>query len=140
MGTEEGPNESDRTGTDSKDGSRRRGRGAAGAALAGTGAATTASAAAACCVPVISPFLVSVLGASGAVWITGLKPWAPHLLVVSFALLAYGSWSYRRARTCRDHGGGAKHGRGLLDRSTPVLLGVAAVAWVASLVAYLLFT
>lgn len=42
--------------------------GATGAALTSAGATMTATAAVACCVPVLSPLLVTALGASGAVW------------------------------------------------------------------------
>ncbi|MGH7583221.1 MAG: hypothetical protein ACREL5_08365, partial [Gemmatimonadales bacterium] len=54
---------------------------AAGAAAAGTSAAVGAASAAACCAtPVLSPLIVGVLGASGAVALAGLKPYAPYLM------------------------------------------------------------
>lgn len=114
--------------------------GAAGATVASTGAAATATAAAACCVPVLSPLLVTVLGASGAAWITGLKPWAPYLLAGSLVLLLYALWRLRRARRCRVDGDPSPAGWGkMLDRTTPILLGLAAAVWLASLSAYLFF-
>lgn len=76
--------------------------GAAGAALASGGAAVTATAAVACCVPILSPLIVTALGASGAVWVTGLRPYSPYLLLGSLGLLGYGFWLvYGRGRACR---------------------------------------
>ncbi|HSR43119.1 MAG TPA: hypothetical protein VLL48_13120 [Longimicrobiales bacterium] len=115
--------------------------GVAGAAVVGAGAAATATTAAACCVPVLSPLLVTVLGASGAAWITGLEPWAPYLLAGAFVLLLHAAWKLRRARRCRVEGAPSPAGwRGMLDRTTPVILGFAAVVWMASLLAYVLFS
>jgi mercuric ion transport protein len=76
--------------------------GTAGAAVAGGGAAVGAAAASACCVgPVISPLIVSVLGAGGAAWAAGLKPYSPYLLGGALIPLLYGFWAvYRRPRAC----------------------------------------
>ena len=68
-----------------------------GAAGTGAGAAALAAAATACCVPVLAPVLVSLLGVSGAVWAAGLKPYSLVILGVAGALLGYGFWIvYRR--------------------------------------------
>lgn len=69
-----------------------------GAAATGAGAAVLATAASACCVPVLAPLLVSVLGVSGAVWAAGLKPYGPLILAVAGLFLAYGFWSVYRPR------------------------------------------
>lgn len=107
-----------------------------GTALAGTGAAATAGLAAACCVPIVSPLLVTALGASGAVWLAGLQPYAPWLLAGSLALLAYGFWSlYGRRRRCRADAPPGK-ARRLLARVSVVLLWSSAVAWVAATASY----
>lgn len=114
---------------------------ASAAALAGAGAAATSAAAAACCVPVVSPLLVGAVGASGAVWLAGLRPWAPYLLGGAFLLLAYAYWSLRRASRCAPGPGTAgspaarRRWRPALTR---ILLAGATVIWLASAVAYAL--
>lgn len=114
---------------------------AAGAALAGTGAAATAAAAAACCVPVLSPLLVVVLGASGAAWVAGLKPWAPYLLGGALLLLLYAFWMLRRARRRCDPGEEPpSRWRQVLDLTTRPLLAGATVIWIISTAAYLLLS
>ena len=68
---------------------------AIGAATAGTSAAMVAAVASACCVgPSVAPLLISVLGASGLIALTWLRPYTPLLLILSAALLAF---SFRRA-------------------------------------------
>lgn len=66
---------------------------ATGAASLGGGAALVAGAAGACCVPVLAPTLVALLGAGGAAWAAGVEPYSPYLLAGSAVLLAY---SFRR--------------------------------------------
>lgn len=61
-----------------------------GAAAAGAGAAGMAALAGACCVPVISPLIISVLGVSGAVWAAGLRPYSWWILASAGVLLAAG--------------------------------------------------
>jgi len=63
---------------------------AVGVAAVGAGAAALATAAGACCVPVIAPLVVAVLGASGAAWAAGLEPYSLAILGVAGLLLAYG--------------------------------------------------
>lgn len=67
-------------------------KGAVGVAAAGAGAAALATAAGACCVPVIAPLIVGVLGAGGAAWAAGLKPYGLAILALAGLLLAYGFW------------------------------------------------
>lgn len=75
--------------------------GAAGAAVSGSGAALLSAASAVCCTgPGIATLLVTVLGAGGAAWAAGLKPYSPYLLTVSFLLIGFGFWSTRRRRGC----------------------------------------
>lgn len=110
-----------------------------GAAVASTGSAGSAAAAAACCVPVLSPLLVGVLGAGGAVWVAGLKPYSPYLLGGGLLLLVYAFWRvYGRASSCEADGSTAS-----LPRWTGVVvltvLWISAAVWVASAAAYLLF-
>ena len=69
-----------------------------GAAATGAGAVLVTTAASACCVPVIAPLLVSVLGVSGAIWAAGLKPYSPYLLAASALMLGYGFWTVYRPR------------------------------------------
>lgn len=109
---------------------------AAGAAVASASAAATATAAAACCVPVLSPLIVGALGATGAAWLTGLKPWAPFLLAGGLLLLLYAVKTLRRVRQC----GVYAHSRSArwIGRGSALLLGISVLAWVASVLAYLL--
>ncbi len=68
-----------------------------GAATTGAGAAALATAATACCVPVLAPLLVSVLGVTGSIWAAGLKPYSLLILGASGLLLGYGFRTvYRR--------------------------------------------
>ena len=71
---------------------------AVGVAAAGAGAAALATAAGACCLPVVAPLVVAVLGAGGAAWAAGLKPYSFAILGVAGLLLAYGYWVVYRPR------------------------------------------
>jgi mercuric ion transport protein len=108
---------------------------AASAALAATGAAVGVAVASACCVgPVISPLIVGLLGAGGAVWAADLEPYSPYILAASGALLGYGFLvTYRRPRECAA-GDDAALGR---NRRSPrwlrLALWAAALLWAASL-------
>jgi hypothetical protein len=54
---------------------------------------------------VIAPLIVAVLGASGAAWAAGLKPYSPYLLMGSLALLLFGLWTaYRPRPACSSEG------------------------------------
>jgi hypothetical protein len=76
--------------------------GAIASASTGVAAAALTVVTAACCVsPVIAPIIVTVLGASGAVWAAGLKPYGWWILGAAFACLAFGFWTvYRPRRDC----------------------------------------
>ncbi len=71
---------------------------AMGAAAAGAGAAALATAAGACCLPVVAPLVVAVLGASGAAWAAGLKPYSLAILGLAGLLVAFGYWIVYRPR------------------------------------------
>lgn len=75
---------------------------AIGAATVGTGAAVTAGIASACCVgPALAPIFVSVLGASGVVAISGLRPYTVWLLLGSAVMLAFSLRQlYRKPAAC----------------------------------------
>lgn len=69
-----------------------------GVAATGAGGAVLAAAATACCVPVLAPLLVSLLGVSGAVWAAGLQPYSPLILAASGLVLGFGFRSLYRKR------------------------------------------
>ena len=74
--------------------------GAIASASTGVAAAALTVVTAACCVsPVIAPIIVGVLGASGAVWAAGLKPYSWWILGAAFLCLAYGFWTVYRPRS-----------------------------------------
>lgn len=65
------------------------GGGSAGMAVGvAAGGALVATAAAACCVPVVAPAIVAVLGVGGAVWVAGLAPFGPWVVLAAGAALA----------------------------------------------------
>lgn len=88
----------------SSDGGGSAGRlGAAGAASTGAGAAFVSAAASACCAgPIAAPLVVSVLGAGGAAWAAGLKPYSGWLLGFAAVMLAVGFYSAYRGRGACD--------------------------------------
>ena len=86
---------------------------AAGTAASGAVAALTATVASACCVgPVIAPAIVAALGAGGAAWAAGLKPYSPVLLAGSGLLVGSSFWVLygRRGSACATADGGAADG------------------------------
>lgn len=100
---------------------------AVGAASTGVGAALLATVTAACCSgPVLAPLVVAVLGAGGAAWAAGLKPYTPWLFAGSLALLGVGfRMAYGSPGTCD----------GACRRSHPLVRGVlwvAAAVWLAA--------
>lgn len=103
---------------------------AAGAAVSGAGGALVATAATACCAgPVVAPLVVGVLGASGAAWAAGLKPYSPWLLAGSAGMLAIGFWSaYRRPRSCGIAGVKVRRSRHVVR----AVLWLSALLWVAA--------
>jgi hypothetical protein len=76
--------------------------GAAGAATAGAGVSLVATVAGSCCLPIVAPLTVALLGASGAAWAAGLKPYSPYLIGTSFFLLISGFWMVYRPRPATD--------------------------------------
>lgn len=56
-------------------------------AVGGVGIAGLATAAGACCVPIIAPTVVAVLGAGGSAWAAGLGPWSPWILMAAGACI-----------------------------------------------------
>ncbi len=110
-------------------------RATVGAATSGVGAAVAAAVAGACCVgPVVAPIFVSVLGASGAAWAAGLKPYSPYLLAGSLVLLAYGFWRVHWRRRLCVQGACSPSPRGVR-----AMLWVASVLWLASATANVVF-
>lgn len=111
--------------------------GAAGAAASGAGAALVATAATACCAgPVIAPLVVAVLGASGAAWAAGLKPYSPWLLAGSALMLAFGFWStYRKPARCAVPAATSSARNVFAAKAARAVLWLAALMWLLALVA-----
>ncbi len=105
-----------------------------GAAATGAGAVLITTAASACCVPIIAPLLVSVLGVSGAVWAAGLEPYSPYLLAASAMMLGYGFWTVYGPRPAVA--GGVCPVR--LPRLPRIVLWTAGAMWLAALALNLL--
>ena len=107
--------------------------GTAGTASLGVGAALFAGLASACCVgPVAAPLVVAILGAGGAAWAAGLKPYSMLILVLSGALLAFSVWSLRQrgAGSCEP----ADRPRSRLkERLARGIVGGATLLWLVSL-------
>jgi hypothetical protein len=115
---------------------KRRPYGTLGAATAGAGSALAAVVASSCCVgPVIAPLIVAILGASGAAWAAGLKPYSPYILAGSLAFLLYGLWTvYRPRPACSSEECQLGAGRGV-----KAMLWVAVALWVLAVMLNLLF-
>lgn len=107
---------------------RKRRLSAWGAVGTGAGAAVLATAATACCVPVLAPLVVGVLGVTGAVWAAGLKPYSLVIVGAAGVLLAYGFWMVYRRPVAAD---------GACPAKRPVLvqwiLWLAAALWLVAL-------
>lgn len=103
--------------------------GAIAAASTGVAAAALTVVTAACCVsPVIAPIIVAVLGASGAVWAAGLKPYGWWILAAAFVCLVFGFWTvYRPRRDCTV--GEASRRRRVLPRIAKLSLWFAVACW-----------
>lgn len=102
---------------------------AVAAASSGVGAALLATVTAACCTgPVLAPLVVAVLGAGGAAWAAGLKPFTPVILAGSAALLGLAFWmAYRRPASCEA--GAAGHTAPSVVR---IVVWLAAAGWIAA--------
>jgi hypothetical protein len=103
--------------------------GAIASASTGVAAAALTVVTAACCVsPVIAPIIVSLLGASGAVWAAGLKPYGWWILGAAFVCLAIGFWTvYRPRRDCAV--GEGPRARPALARVAKMSLWFGAACW-----------
>jgi hypothetical protein len=112
--------------------------GALSAGSTGFGAALVTIVAGTCCVsPVLAPVIVGALGAGGAAWAAGLKPYSSYILAASLLLLAGGFWStYRRRTRCIAGTDVSRPARWILRLSKGVLWG-GAVCWVAAVVVHL---
>ncbi|HTD62037.1 MAG TPA: mercuric transporter MerT family protein [Gemmatimonadaceae bacterium] len=97
---------------------------AGGAAAGGLASALVAVFASLCCV---SPVIILVLGASGAVAAASLGPYRLPLLIVSGALLGFGYWQTFRRPTTSAVSCPPRVGRWIR-----VSLSIAAVAWIAA--------
>ena len=108
--------------------------GAIASASTGMAAAALSVAVAACCVsPVIAPIIVGALGAGGAVWAAGLKPYGGWILGASLLCLGLGFWSTYRSRPACDVEDMPTRSR-VLQTVAKVSLWVGAVSWTAALV------
>ncbi len=105
-----------------------------GAASASAGTSLLATAAGACCVPIVAPLIVAALGASGAAWVAGLKPYSPYFLLVSGVLLGYGYWGVYAQRAPCDDGRCAT----FPSLGRRILLWAATAIWAAALALNLL--
>ncbi|MEO9170674.1 MAG: hypothetical protein ABI278_05800 [Candidatus Aquilonibacter sp.] len=105
--------------------------GTIGAATIGTGAALTAGIASGCCVgPALAPIFLSALGASGLAAATGLRPYAPWLLLGSGLMLAFSFWqSYWKLPSAID-GSTVPISNGV--RVARAVTWIAAFLWLAS--------
>lgn len=108
---------------------------ALGAASTGLGAAIVSIIAGTCCVsPVLAPLIVGVLGASGAAWAAGLKPYSIYILAGTLLLLVFGFWSvYRPRRNCVVDGGGSRSPLWLARLSKGVLW-AGTLAWIGAVI------
>src|SRR5262245_7948644 len=104
-------------------------RGTLGATAAGAGSALAAVLAGSCCVPILAPLIVAVLGASGAAWAAGLKPYSPYLLAGSPVLLGYGLWTVYRQRPACPPGDSPTAGG---SRGVKAVLWIAVALWLLS--------
>lgn len=103
--------------------------GAVAAASTGVAASALTVVAAACCVsPVIAPIIVGVLGASGAVWAAGLKPYSWWILGGALACLVLGFWTVYRPRASCAVGTVSRRNR-LLSSISKVSLWFGAACW-----------
>ena len=117
------------------------GKGASAGAIAsastGVAAAALTVVTAACCVsPVVAPIIVGVLGASGAVWAAGLKPYSWWILGGAFVCLAYGFWTVYRPRPACAIGAAVQ--RAMWPTVAKVSLWFGAACWMAGVLLHVL--
>ncbi len=108
--------------------------GTLGAATTGIGGALTTVVATACCAsPVLAPMIVGLVGASGAAWAAGLKPYRGYMLLGSFVMIAGSLWSvYRPRPACSLPAAGFRDK--WLPRITKGVVWCAALLWATALV------
>src|SRR5438874_13798938 len=105
--------------------------GAIASASTGIAASALTVVAAACCVsPVIAPIIVGVLGASGAVWAAGLKPYGWWILGGALGCLVFGFWTvYGPRRDCAV--GQPSRASRVLSNTSKISLWFGAACWLA---------
>lgn len=112
--------------------------GVVGATVTGVGGALTTIAASACCVsPVIAPLIVGTIGASGAAWASGLKPYTGYILAGSFVMLAFSFWTVYRPRPACEVGQDPSQ-LPIAPKLVKVGLWISAVLWTASVLVHLI--
>ena len=97
-------------------------------ASVGLGAGALALGASACCVPILAPLLVSVLGVSGSIWAASLSPYSIWIVSASGLVVGWAGWLIYRPRL----------DAGAACRSRPALVAhsgywVAVAIWVLAL-------
>ena len=109
--------------------------GALSAGSTGFGAALVTIVAGTCCVsPVLAPLIVGALGAGGAAWAAGLKPYSNYILAASLLLLAGGFWSAYRPRTRCVVGTDVSRPARWMSRLSKGVLWTGAVCWAGEVV------
>ncbi len=112
--------------------------GALSAGSTGFGAALVTIVAGTCCVsPVLAPLIVGAIGAGGAAWAAGLKPYSNYILAASLLLLAGGFWSAYRPRTQCVAGTDVSRPPRWMSRLSRGVLWAGAVCWVGAVVVHL---
>jgi hypothetical protein len=105
--------------------------GAIGAAAVGTGAALAAGVASACCVgPALAPIFLTVLGSSGLIALSTLRPYAPYMLAGSALLLAFSVRQAYRKTTCAPAAAPAQVSLGVRIARATVCIAIA--LWIMS--------
>lgn len=112
--------------------------GALSAGSTGFGAALVTIVAGTCCVsPVLAPLIVGALGAGGAAWAYGLRPYTNYILAASLLLLAGGFWSVYRPRTRCLTGTGVSRPPRWMSRLSKGVLWAGALCWAGAVVVHL---
>jgi hypothetical protein len=87
--------------------------------------------------PVLAPLIVGAIGAGGAAWAAGLKPYSTYILAASLLLLAGGFWSAYRPRTLCAAGTDESRPPRWMSRLSKGVLWAGAVCWVGAVVVHL---
>ncbi len=108
---------------------------ALGAGSTGLGAAIITIIAGTCCVsPVLAPLIVGVLGASGAAWAAGLKPYSVYILAATLLLLVFGFWSVYQPRNDCIVGSSVSAASIWMGRLSKGVLWTGAVFWLSAVI------